>query len=65
MHINSCGNCSANGGLENWGEELATGAQIQKDLSNLTKWTAGHLVKVGHHCLTTPEILHAAREQAE
>jgi len=53
------------GGLENRGEELVTGEQIRKDLSNLSKWTSGHLVKLGHHCLSTIEILQAARERAE
>jgi len=54
-----------NGGIESRGEELETGEQIMGDLSKLTKWTSGHLIKQGFHCLSTIEILHAAREQAQ
>ena len=54
-----------NGGLENRGQELVRGEQIQKDLLDLTKWTSGHLVSQRRHCLTTVEILHAARQREQ
>jgi len=54
-----------NGGVQNQGEELAAGEQIHEDLSTLKKWTSGHLIKMGHHCLSTIEILNAVRAQAQ
>jgi len=54
-----------NGGVQNQGEELAAGEQIHEDLSKLKKWTSGHLIKQGHHCLSTIEILNAVRVRVQ
>jgi len=54
-----------NRGIQDQGEELAAGERIHEDLSTLKKWTSSHLIKQGHHCLSTIEILNAARARAQ